>query len=404
MNHKAFRGEQLKKARLLRGLTLTELAGQTAISKQSLSLYENNGNRPEYERGMKIAVALNVPYEFFLQEDSYSTSTEAIYFRSLVSATKMNRTMQSLKLEYVAKIYEILAEYVDFPVLHLPKIEFWGNDNEFDEQGSTAELKEIERIAMQVREYWSLGTDPISNLQFTLEENGLIVTGFDTNESKIDAFSQRTLLKSQSNYQGEMFLIAVDQGTKPMGRIRFDLAHELAHILLHPWSEGLDMIPKEEFKHREAQANMFAGAFLLPEESFARDVQAYPTDLKYYLWLKRKWRVSVAAMVYRSHQLKIITNNQHQYMMRQISKNGWRKQEPDDEPYFLNENIFQGALDLLFEQKILSPASFMKLLSKQGINLFPLDIENMLHLRSGTLEGSETKPHIIQLKIPQNTD
>lgn len=124
MNHKAFRGEQLKKARLLRGLTLTELAGRTGISKQSLSLYENNGNRPEYERGMKIADALNVPYEFFLQEDSYLTSTDAIYFRSLVSAIKMNRTVQSLKLEYVAKIYEVLAEYVNFPVLHLPKVEF----------------------------------------------------------------------------------------------------------------------------------------------------------------------------------------------------------------------------------------------------------------------------------------
>ena len=404
MNYKAFRGEQLKKARLLRGLTLTELAGQTGISKQSLSLYENNGNRPEYERGMKIANALNVPYEFFLQEDSYLTSTEAIYFRSLVSATKMSRTVQSLKLEYVAKIYEVLAEYVDFPALHLPKIEFWGNDNEFDEQGSATELKEIERIAMQVREYWNLGTDPISNLQFILEENGLIVTGFDTNESKIDAFSQRTLLKSQDNYQGEIFLIAVDQGTKPMGRIRFDLAHELAHVLLHPWSEGLDMIPKEEFKHREAQANMFAGAFLLPAESFTKDVRAYPTDLKYYLWLKRKWRVSVAAMVYRSRQLEIITSNQHQYMMRQISKNGWRKQEPDDEPYFLNENIFQGALDLLFEQRILTPASFMKLLAKHGINLFPSDVEDVLHLRSGTLKISEVKPQIIQLKIPQNTD
>ena len=86
---------------------------------------------------------------------------------------------------------------------------------------------------------------------------------------------------------------------------------------------------------------MFAGAFLLPAESFIKDVRAYPTDLKYYLWLKRKWRVSVAAMVYRSRQLEIITSNQHQYMMRQISKNGWRKQEPDDEPYFLNENIIQ---------------------------------------------------------------
>jgi Zn-dependent peptidase ImmA (M78 family)/DNA-binding XRE family transcriptional regulator len=404
MNHKTFRGEQLKKARLLRGLTLTELAGQTGVSKQSISLYENNGNCPEYERGMKIANALNVPYEFFLQEDSYSTSTEAIYFRSLVSATKMDRTVQSLKLEYVAKIYEVLAEHVNFPALHLPKIEFWGNDNEFDEQGSVAELKEIERIAMQTREYWNLGTDPISNLQFTLEENGLVVTGFDTNESKIDAFSQRTLLKSQGTNQGEMFLIAVDQGTKPRGRIRFDLAHELAHVLLHPWSEGLDMIPKEEFKHREVQANMFAGAFLLPAESFIRDIQAYPTDLKYYLWLKKKWQVSVSAMVYRSRQLGIITSNQHQYMMRQISKNGWRKQEPDDEPYFLNENIFQGALDLLFEQRILTPASFMKLLARRGINLFPSDVEDVLHLRAGTLEASESKPQIIQLKFPKKTD
>ena len=404
MNYKAFRGEQLKKARLLRGLTLTELAGQTGISKQSLSLYENNGNRPEYERGMKIADALNVPYEFFLQEDSYSTLTEAIYFRSLTSATKMNRTVQSLKLEYVAKIYEVLTEYVDFPVLDLPEIEFWGNDNEFDEQGSVAELREIERIAMQTREHWRLGTEPIPNLQFALEERGLIVTGFDTHESKIDAFSQRTLLKSQGISQSELFLIAVDQGTKPLGRIRFDLAHELGHVLLHPWSEGLDLIPKEEFKHREAQANMFAGAFLLPAESFSRDVCVYPTDLKYYLWLKRKWQVSVAAMVYRSRQLGIITSNQHQYMMRQISKSGWRKQEPDDEPYFLNENIFQGALDLLFEQRILSPASFMKLLARRGINLFPSDVEDVLHLRRGTLEISETKPQIIQLKIPQKMD
>lgn len=404
MNHNAFRGEQLKKARLLRGLTLTQLANQTEVSKQSLSLYENSVNRPEYARGMKIANALNVPYEFFLHEDNYSTSTEAIYFRSLASATKMNRTVQSLKLEYVAKIYEVLTDYVDFPVLNLPKIEFWGNDNAFDAQGSVAELKEIERIAMQIRKHWNLGTDPISNLQFTLEENGLIVTGFDTNESKIDAFSQRTLLTTQGINACEMFLIAVDQGTKPLGRIRFDLAHELGHILLHPWSEGLDMIPKDEFKHREAQANIFAGSFLLPAESFSRDVQAYPTDLKYYLWLKQKWKVSVAAMVYRSRQLEIITANQYQYMMRQISKNGWRKQEPNDEPYYLNENIFQGALDLLFEQRILSAASFMKLLARRGINLFSSDVEDILHLRPGTLEISEPKPQIIQLKFPRNVD
>ena len=42
------------------------------------------------------------------------------------------------------------------------------------------------------------------------------------------------------------------------------MAQELGHILLHPWSEDLEAITKDEFKARERQANMFASAFLLP--------------------------------------------------------------------------------------------------------------------------------------------
>lgn len=396
MSEKRFRGERLKKARLFRGKTLTELSEMTDISKQSLSLYENNGNRPEPERGMRIATELGFPYDFFLQDDEFETSTEVTYFRSLVSATKMDRIAQSIKLEFVAKIYEILLNYVDFPSIHIPDIEFRGNSNEFDEAGNTAELYEIERIAVEVRRHWNLGEEPISNLQFALEENGIIVTGFDTGETKIDAFSQRTALDKYS-----VFFIAVDQGSKPEGRIRFDMAHELGHILLHPWSESLDLISKEEFKTRETQANIFASAFLLPRESFGRDVQAYPTDLKYYLWLKKKWKSSIQSMVYRSHQLEIITDNQYQYMMRQISKNGWRKKEPDDIPHYLNENIFQGAIDLLFEEKILTPSALMRVFKQHSINLFPSDIEDLLHLRKDTLDVEDTRPKIIQLKHPR---
>lgn len=81
----------------------------------------------------------------------------------------------------------------------------------------------------------------------------------------IVAFSQRTLIDD-----GNVFFIAVAQGEKPKGRIFFDMAHELGHILLHP-------------KSRENQANRFASAFLLPKESFLQEIQAYPTDLNYYL-------------------------------------------------------------------------------------------------------------------------
>lgn len=393
MEKKEFRGERLKNARLFRGKTLTELSAITGISKQSLSLYENNRNKPDYPKSRLIASALNFPYEFFLQEDECTTTTEVTYFRSLASATKMNRTTQSLKLEFVAKIYEVLLEYIDFPVLNLPSIDFTGSDNEFDDAQNENMINEIEQIATRIREHWGLGDAPIKNLQLVLEQNGIIVTGFDTNEDKIDAFSQRTILDN-----GEVYFICVDQGSKPEGRIRFDMAHELGHIVLHPWSESLELVTKEEFKLRERQANIFASAFLLPRNSFGNDVQAYPTDLKYYQWLKKKWKSSIQSMAYRTNQLEIISNNQFQYMMRQISKNGWRQKEPDDIPFYLNENIFQGAIDLLFDEHILSPASLLRQFKQYGVTLYSEDIEELLCLRDETLYVEENKPQIIQLR------
>lgn len=193
MENNRFRGERLKNARLLRGLTLTELADQTNISKQSLSQYEN-GNIPDIQRVVIIARVLDFPTEYFLQEDKCKTITDVTYFRSLTSSTKMSRTTQSLKLEYVAKMFQILAQYVDFPVLNLPKVEFVGSDNEFDDVAQEAMQEEIESIALAVREYWELDLSPISNLQLTLEENGIVITGFDTVDRKIDAFASGHLL------------------------------------------------------------------------------------------------------------------------------------------------------------------------------------------------------------------
>lgn len=392
MDSNRFRGERLKNARLFRGLTLTELAGQTDISKQSLSQYEN-GSIPDIQRVMTIAHALDFPTEYFLQEDKCKTMTEVTYFRSLTSATKMSRKAQSLKLECVAKIFQILEQYVNFPILNLPKVEFIGSDNEFDVVAQDAMQEEIESIAQAVREHWELDLSPIPNLQLTLEENGIVVTGFDIKDKKIDAFSQRTLIDG-----GDVFFVAVAQGEKPKGRIFFDMAHELGHILLHPWSESLDLISKEEFKSRENQANRFASAFLLPKESFLQEIQAYPTDLNYYLHLKKRWNCSMQAMVYRAHQLKAITDNQYQYMMRQISKKGWRINEPGDTPYYLNENIFQGAIDVLFESEYLNPSTLLQVFKKYGVSMYPEDIEELLNLRKDTLRVEPSPLRIVQLK------
>ena len=391
MDSKKFRGDRLKKARQYRGKTITDLAKATGITKQSLSLYEN-GTKPDHERVVKIAQELRFPYDYFLQEDTCRTESGVTYFRSLATATKISRTAESTKLEFVAKVYELLHQYINFPALNLPQVDFNGSYDEFDDEAEKKMIDEIESISQAVRKQWGLGNEPITNLQLLLEENGIIVTGFDVN-TKIDAFSQRILLDD-----GQVYLIAVTQGDMPKGRIMFDMAHELGHILMHPWSEDLDFVSREEFRLRERQANMFASAFLLPKETFTHDVEVYPTDLAYYQFLKKKWKCSMAAMMYRAHELGIVTNNQFQYMMRQYSKNGYRKGEPDDVPYFLNENMFQGAIDLLFEEKIFTPKTLMAFFKCHSVTLYPNDLEELLHLREGTLQYEE-EPKVIQLRL-----
>lgn len=398
MEQRKFNGERLRNARIYNGISLTELAEKADIKKQSISLYENGKNTPDYEKVWILARILGFPYDYFFQEDKVKAFTETTYFRSQATATKKDRAAQSIKLEYVAQMYETLWNYIEFPAYKNPQIDFIGYDDPLECETQEA-IDEMEVAADKVRECWKIPNGPIKDLQYILEQNGILVTGFSTNEEKIDAFSQRTIVDC-----AEVFLIAVALGSRPECRLRFDMAHELGHIVLHPWSEDIESLSKEEFKARERQANMFASAFLLPRDSFSKDVSQYPTDLKFYLFLKKKWKVSVQAMMYRARQLNIISANQYQYMMRQISKNGWRTKEPDDVPGVLNESIFQGAIDLLFDNKILTPKSLLSDFKRHGVALYPEMIEELLHLKEGTLKVEDKVIPLFRIKNKEDLD
>lgn len=393
MNRK-FQGQRLRFARMYNGLSVTDLANQAGLSKQLISQYENDETSPSHEKVFVLSETLGFPYEFFMTADRYNPNAQTTYFRSLLSARRLDRTAQSKKLEIVSEVYAALSEDVDFKPLYLPPISI--DDAPAVPNGEIPDITgtEIEGYAQQARNFWKVPDGPLGNLQFLLERNGLIVTGFDTEAKKIDAFSERILVDGMG-----LYIIAVDQGNQPEGRIRFDLSHELGHILMHPWSENLEEISKEEFKRREDQANEFASAFLLPEKSFRPDVSAYPTDLQYYLFLKKKWKVSVAAMLVRARRLDVLTSNQYQYLMRQYSKNGWRGKEPDDVPFALNENIFQAAIDALYKAGYYTPVSMMRHFENHGIYLYPTDLEKLLNLRPGTLKSHDPAPmSVIQLR------
>jgi len=195
------------------------------------------------------------------------------------------------------------------------------------------------------------------------------VSEFSTEGKTIDAFYQ----------YGEIFgreYCCVVLGTDKLtfARRQFNAAHELAHILLHERYGDIEELDRDEFRKRETEANKFAAAFLLPRETFEYDVRPYCNKLNYYVELKRKWKISISAMILRASDIDIISKNQYQYLMRQMSRNGWRTQEPLDEYMTIKKpKALKQAINMLLLNDYLSPKQFFLLLSKYNMSL-PKDV------------------------------
>ncbi|MDT1778728.1 ImmA/IrrE family metallo-endopeptidase [Acinetobacter baumannii] len=118
-------------------------------------------------------------------------------------------------------------------------------------------------------------------------------------------------------------------------RCRFDLAHELGHLVMHKHGiiEGI---------HVEQEANAFASAFLMPRRSLLADPLKIPS-LKGILSKKEIWQVSAAALTYRYNKLGIITDWNATSIYKQLAQRG-RNNEPNPiahETSLLLSKIFQ---------------------------------------------------------------
>lgn len=258
-----------------------------------------------------------------------------------------------------------------------------------NEQKSTLGIEKAENV----RKHWKLGEKPIDNLVYIVESHGLVVTDFDTNTGDVDAYSHKISCDGTETY-----LIGYSKNKNAAARIHFDLAHELGHILLHDWNEDLSDISKEEFKELENQANDFAASFLMPENEFKADIGNYANKLPYYVELKKRWKVSIAAMIRRSYSLGLIGNDEYQRMMRNMQKQGIRKVEPlDDILVTARPSLLKQAVGILLNQNVFTPREFMdELSSEYGLTLNAEDLEKLLGLSKGTLMGNLTLP---QMKV-----
>jgi Zn-dependent peptidase ImmA (M78 family) len=139
----------------------------------------------------------------------------------------------------------------------------------------------------------------------------------------------------------------------PVDRMRYTVAHELAHLILHS-------LPRADM---ESEADRFAAEFLMPEADIKPQLRRVTLEL--LASLKRVWRVSMAALLRRAHQLHTVSAATYQRMWRIFSANGWRRREPPE-------------LDLSPE----SPSTLKELIRfhREDLGYSPSHLGQILHL------------------------
>lgn len=166
-------------------------------------------------------------------------------------------------------------------------------------------LEELEELAGDVR--CGLGheeTGPIRNLTAAVERAGVCLIPI-VGLTGIDGLSA---------WVEDVPVIGLSPSV-PGDRFRLSLSHELAHLLVH----------SRKTPRTESEANRFAGALLFPQIDFETAMPAHP-NLRDFISLKSTWGMSVAALVYRAHELDFIDDSRYRALQIQMSK--WRKNEP----------------------------------------------------------------------------
>jgi Zn-dependent peptidase ImmA (M78 family)/DNA-binding XRE family transcriptional regulator len=296
---------RLKLARQARGLLKSQLAERVDVSPTAIGQFESGSAKPSANTLAQLALALAFPVEFFAYsgEQRQVPSVSDTFFRSLRSARQTERQRAVAHAALVWEVVNKLEERVRFPALDLP------TDLHIT---ATTPTDEIEEVAGELRRRWQLKPGPVPHVIRLLELHGIVVTRYRTGSERLDAFS--CLFPERP-----VVVLGDDKGQ--FDRSRFDGAHELGHLVMHPDPQPGDRV-------LENQAHRFAAAFLMPRDQILEALPHGRVNWMEMVTLKRTWGVAIQALLYRARTLGTLDENAYTNAMKMMSRRGWRRQEP----------------------------------------------------------------------------
>lgn len=367
---------RLRDARKVLRLSQEELGEKIGVTRQAVSAFERGSRSPDADTFSAIVGALHQPAGFFTTEDAplfgdFSTR----FYRKFGPETVRRQEACDTYSGWLVQVARSFDDAVNYPAVNVPEYDV----GDFGEDG-------IDDIAERVRADWGLGLGPISNVLALLESNGIIVCRYEMTGENVEAFSF---------WNGPRPFIFMASEKEAGVRSRFDLAHELGHLVMHRHIEQSEIQDRATLKEIERQADRFAGAFLLPRHSFPNEV--FSPRLDAFVDLKRRWKASVQAMIYRCADLGIFDEGQILNLRKQVSFRRWRTKEPLDDPHIIpleTPRLLARAFSLIAESG--GAMKVDEVLAR--VQISPAFIESMCNLPPGALSAKEPPPRHPTLK------
>lgn len=281
-------------ARESTGYMQATLAKNLGIEQGTLSKIENGLLDASDEIIEKIASILRFPINFFYQ-DWRPIRVEGHYRKKISLPVKALKECKA-KMTLAENHLNILLSSIELPIPNCPN---W--DVELDGSATLC--------AQYVREFWKIPKGRIVNLTQILEDNGIVV--FDMDLGDMDGLA---------TFSHDGIPILFVNRNRPGDRDRFNKAHEAAHFIMHfgkKISEERDI---------EKEANEFASELLLPSREV--ETHLHKLNLAKLADLKSYWGVSMQALIYKAKNLGLMTNNQYEYLWKQMSALGYKRKEP----------------------------------------------------------------------------
>lgn len=289
----------LEIARNARCLTQKEVVSRVSFSQPKLSKAEKNQKQlttPEIE---ELANVYNYPLSFFYKSVGVSMNGH-LYFRRRVttSAKVVDSIIANTQVLKIA--IDELAKSVELP--HCPLQDYKVTDSVTPED-----------IAQKTRYALKVFRGPVPNLINLLEANGVIVMKIDFGDD-VDKFDGLSTITNSGHKV--IFL----NSRMPTDRMRFSLAHELGHLIMHLVS------PPQDAETVEQEADRFASEFLMPKDEIISSLSYL--NINKLGDLKRFWHVSMRAILRKAKDLERLSVDSYRNFQINFSKKGYNKREP----------------------------------------------------------------------------